>query len=311
MRCPTRVGTVLIVALAVILTGRSALSGAPEPPKGGIAGALIRRQFEASMHAMNRPFEPFRIIGNLYYVGASDVASFLITTPEGHVLIDTGFDETVPYIRDGIRKLGFRYEDVKILLNTHAHLDHAGGHALVRKETGATIVMSAADAALLSRGGKGDFLPLGDALVSYPPASADRIIADGESVRLGGLTLTPRLTPGHTKGCTTWTFPIVDSGKAYRVVVFGSTTLLPGIRLKNNPAYPTMADDFAATFLLLKSLPCDVFLAPHGLMYGLDDKARRLASGASPNPFIDPEGYRAYVDRSEKVFLDRLARETP
>jgi metallo-beta-lactamase class B len=288
-------------------------AGAAEPDSGfgGFAQGILKRKFEASMQAMNRPVEPFRVIGNIYYVGASDVSSFLLTTPEGHILIDSGFEETVPLIRQGVRKLGFRFEDVKILLNSHAHLDHAGGHSLVKELTGARIVMSEADSALLARGGKGDFLPLGDPFVSYKPVRADRVVGEGETVSLGGLTLTAHLTPGHTKGCTTWTTIVEHEGQRLDVVFFGSTTLLPGVRLSGNAKYPGIADDYATSFRRLRALPCDVFLAPHGVMYGMEEKVRRLKSGATANPFIDPEGYRAFVERAEKVFLDQLGRETP
>lgn len=258
---------------------------------------------------MNRPVEPFRVIGNLYFVGASDVSSFLLTTPDGHVLIDSGFEETVPLIRTSIRALGFRFEDVKILLNSHAHIDHAGGHALLKELTGARIFMSEADGALLAAGGKGDFLPLGDGFVSYRGARSDRTLRDKDRVSLGGVRLTARLTPGHTKGCTTWTTTVEDGGKRYDVVFYGSTTLVPGVRVTGNPNYPGMADDFAATFRLLKSLPCDVFLAPHAAMFGRDAKARRLSAGETPNPFIDPAGYRSFVDHSEQVFVQQLRRE--
>ena len=244
-----------------------------------LARSFIDAQIERSLKSMNGPFEPFRVIGNIHYVGASDVSSFLITTRDGHILIDSGFEATVPAIREGVRKLGYRFEDIKILLNSHAHLDHAGGHALLKRLTHAQIVMSEADAALLSRGGKGDFPPVSERIMAYEPAQADRIIRDGDQVSLGGVTLTAHLTPGHTKGCTTWTMVVEDGGKRYNVVFYGSTTILPGVHLVDNPKYPGIADDFTRTFRVLKSLPCDVFLAPHGSMFGLREKARRQAAG--------------------------------
>ena len=273
------------------------------------AQGIFDRQVERAFRSMNRPAEPFRVIGNIYYVGAREISSFLIVTPEGHILIDSGFEETVPLVRDGVRKLGFRFEDIKILLNSHAHVDHAGGHALLKEMTGARIVMSARDAELLAQGGRGDVLPLSEELVAYRPALADRIVGDGDQVRLGGVVLNAHLTPGHTKGCTTWTTTVEEGGKRLDVVFFGSTTLLPGVRLIGDPRYPNIADDFARTFGVLKALPCDVFLAPHGAMFGLEGKARRLASGARPNPFIDPEGYKSFIDRAEQAFLLQLERE--
>jgi metallo-beta-lactamase class B len=258
---------------------------------------------------MNRPFPPCRIIGNLYYVGASDVASYLITTPNGHILINSGFEATVPLIRDSVRKLGFRFEDIKLLLNNHAHLDHAGGHATLKKQTGARIMMSEEDAALLARGGRGDFLPAKEEVVDYEPARADRIIRDGDVVTLGGMTLTAHLTPGHTKGCTTWTMKVEEGGKRYNVVFHGGTTILPTVRLVDNPKYPGIVEDYERTFRVLKGLPCDVFLAPHGFQFGLGEKARRLSAGGGPNPFIDPEGYRSFVAREEEAFRRQLGRE--
>jgi metallo-beta-lactamase class B len=276
-----------------------------KPPLGGLAKSLV----EQSFRVINRPFPPLRVVGNVYYVGAVDVSSFLITTPGGHILIDTGFESTVPQIRAGVKKLGFKFEDVKLLLSSHAHVDHVGGHALVKELTGAQILMSEADAAVLARGGRGDFLPVGGEAVAYKAVKADRLVRDGEIVTLGGVSLTAHLTPGHTRGCTTWTMKAEENGRSYDVVFFGSTTLLPGVRLAGNPEYPTIADDYRATFRTLRSLPCDVFLAPHGSMFGLAEKAQKKAAGAPANPFIDPAGYRTCLDRAEASFLRRLARE--
>ncbi|HZW32997.1 MAG TPA: subclass B3 metallo-beta-lactamase [Isosphaeraceae bacterium] len=305
-----RIARLAVVGLAV-LASRAARGQESDPrsPLAQAAQALARRSIETSFRLMNRPFEPFRLIGNVYYVGASDVSSFLITTPEGHILIDSGFAATVPLIRDGVRKLGFRFEDIRILLNSHAHVDHAGGHALLKRLTGARIVMSAADARLLAQGGRGDFLPVSEEVLAYEPAQADRIIGDGDHVTLGGVTLTAHLTPGHTQGCTTWTMVVEEAGKNHDVVFYGSTTLLPGVRLVGNPKYPGMAEDFARTFRVLKALPCDVFLGPHGSQFGLREKARRLAAGEKPNPFIDPAGYRAFLAQSEQVVAQRMERE--
>jgi metallo-beta-lactamase class B len=292
------------VAMAIVATAQDPAGG---PIKA--ARAFARRQVEASFRAMNRPFPPCRIMGNLYYVGASDVASYLITTPDGHILINSGFEATVPLIRNSVRKLGFRFEDIKVLLNSHAHIDHAGGHATLKKQTGARIVMSEEDAALLARGGRGDFLPASDEVVGYEPARADRIIRDGDVVTLGGVTLAAHLTPGHTKGCTTWTMKVEQDGKPYDVVFHGGTTILPTVRLVDNPMYPRIVEDYERTFRVLKDLPCDVFLAPHGSQFGLGEKARRLSAGGGPNPFIDPEGYRSFVARGEEAFRRQLERE--
>jgi len=308
MMHPKRIAYVVLV-LTESLVAHRAHGQNSGPDLGQSARSVAEAQIKRSLQFMNRPFEPFRLIGSIHYVGASDVSSFLITPPAGHVLIDTGFETTVPMIRDHVRQLGFRFEDIKILLNSHAHLDHAGGHALLKRLTGALIIMSQADAALLSQGGRGDFVPVSDKVMAYEPAKADRIIVDGEPVSLGGVTLTAHLTPGHTKGCTTWTMVVEEKGKRYDVVVFGGTTILPGVQLIHNPKYPSIVDDFTQTFRTLKSLPCDVFLAPHGSMFHLSEKARRRAAGETPNPFIDPEGYRTFITRSEEGFLRQSERE--
>lgn len=257
---------------------------------------------------MNQPVEPYRILGNLYYVGASDVTSFLVATPAGLILIDGGFAETMPMIRRNVETLGFKMEDVKILLNSHAHFDHAGGLAAIKKQTGARLAASQADAALLASGGHGDHL-FGDQY-PYESVTADRILKDGDRVELGGTTLTAHLTPGHTKGCTTWTMKVMDGGKSYDVVSVCSTSVLPDVSLTKNAKYPNVAADFEQTFRTLRGLPCDIFLGSHAGFYNGLEKAKRLRKGATPNPFIDPAGYKAYVDGSEKAFRERLAAET-
>ncbi|MHB1560384.1 MAG: subclass B3 metallo-beta-lactamase [Isosphaeraceae bacterium] len=316
MRYVTRLSCPAAIVITVILgvAADPSLASA-QGPAGGLkdaARAFARRQVEASLRAMNRPFPAFRIIGNIDYVGAANTAVYLIATPEGHILVNSGFDETVPLIRESMKKLGFRIEDVKLLLANHAHLDHAGGHAAIRRITGARIVMSRADAELLARGGRGDFLPTAEDLVDYPPARADRIIADGDTVSLGGVVLTAHLTPGHTQGCTTWTMTVDDEQGVRRdVVVYGGTTVLVGVSLVDNPKYPAIAEDYERTFALLEKLPCDVFLAPHGTHFDLAAKRRRLEAGERPNPFIDPEGYRAFVKAGRESFRRQLARERP
>lgn len=267
-------------------------------------------QQDAVSRSWNQPVEPFRIAGNLYYVGASDVTAFLLTSPQGHVLLDGGFVETAPLIRDSIRKLGFRLEDVKILLNSHAHQDHAGGLAALKGWTGARLVAGARDAALLAAGGKGDFR-FGDTL-TFPPVRADRTVGDGETVRLGGITLTAHATPGHTQGCTTWSTTVEDRGARRPVVFVCSASVNPGVVLTGMPGYPEIAADYERTFATLKALPAEVFLAPHGAMFGLQEKAAALRARtdpAAPNPFVDPAGYRGYVESSEARFRELLARD--
>lgn len=269
---------------------------------------LIGSQPDETSRSWNQPVEPFRILGNIYYVGASDVTAFLITSPKGHVVLDSGFAETVPQITRNIKKLGFDVDDVQILVNSHAHDDHGGGMALLKKATRAEFYASEEDAALFARGGKGDYA-LGDRM-PFTPVKADRIVHDHTQVAVGGnVMLIARLTPGHTKGCTTWTAVADEGGRKYDVVFPCSTTVLPDVSLTKNAAYPKIADDFTQSFRILKSLPCDVFLANHGSFFNLKEKMARLAKGERPNPFIDPAGYRAYVERMEKAFLERLEKE--
>jgi metallo-beta-lactamase class B len=260
-------------------------------------------QADPTSRAWNQPVRPFRIVGNLYYVGATEIASFLITTPQGHFLLDGGFVETAPQIERNIAQLGFKIEDVKILLNSHAHCDHAGGLAELKRKTGAKLIASGPDAELLKRGGHGDFR-FGDTL-TFPPVEVDQIIGDGESIQIGDQELTAYLTPGHTKGNTTWTAKINDRTKSYDVVFVGSPNTLD-YRFVEKESYPGIAADFEKTFAVLKKLHCDIFLSDHGSFFSFEQKRERLARGETPNPFIDPDGYKRFVSEKEKEFQQKL-----
>jgi len=270
--------------------------------------ALARAQEDPTSRSSNQPVEPYRIAGNLYFVGASDVTSFLITTPEGHLLLDGGFAETAPMIEANVRKLGFKLEDVKILLSSHAHFDHAGGLAELQRKTGARLYAGAGDVDLLARGGSGDFA-FGDRL-RFPAVQVDHPVHDGETVRLGGTTLTAHATPGHTRGCTSWSMVIEEGGKRYDVVFVGSTTINPGVHLAGKPSYPGIAEDYAKSFATLKALPCDIFLGSHASFYQGLEKAERLKKGEGPNPFVDPQGYRDFLSGTEKAYREQLEKET-
>lgn len=253
-------------------------------------------QYAPAVAAWNRPVEPFCIVGNLYYVGASGVASYLIATPDGHILIDTGFSETLSHIEANMKKLGFRLADIRVLLISHAHYDHVGGMAELKKRTNVRLLVNPAERALLQRGGGGDFA-FKDRY-RYAPVAADGELHDGEVVKLGGAELTAHFTPGHTKGTTSWTMTVPADGREYRVVIAASMTA-PGYQLVGNAEHPEIVDDFRGSFAKLRALPCDIFLSLHGWDFGLDDKMQARTKNPGANPFVDPEGYRRFLDKTE------------
>ena len=267
------------------------------------AAPRARAQYPASWNAWNVPVKPFRVVDNIYYVGATEVSSFLITSPQGHILLDGGMPATAAQILRNIKALGFDPRDVKILINSHAHADHAGGLAELKKSTGAQFVAPAQDSALLANGGHDDFA-FGNSYI-FPSVVVDRTVRDGESVHLGNTTLVAHITSGHTHGCTTWTTTANDGG-AKRAVVFTCSYSAPGYKLVNNPAYPNIVEDFRKTFAALKALPCDVLLAPHGGQFKLLKKMKR--AGASPNPFVDSVECKAYFDESERA-IEAIVRQ--
>ncbi len=296
----------LALALLGLLSGT--LSSAPasaESPAHGTtpaarapgadADAVPPQPVVSGSEDWNIPFAPFHIIGNIHYVGASGVSSYLITTPAGAILLDGGLPETAPLIEKSIAELGFRVRDVKLLLNSHAHFDHAGGLAALKKASGAQLVASSADAKSLRAGGR-----------QQPAVAVDRVVKSGEDIELGGTRLTAHVTPGHTPGCTTWSMTTTDAGKPYRVVFYCSTTVVD--RLVGNVAYPSIVSDYERSFPALRALPADVFLAPHPMQFQMAAKRERMSAGA-PNPFIDPSELRRYVDQSEQQFREALARE--
>jgi metallo-beta-lactamase class B len=254
----------------------------------------------------NAPVEPFRIIGNVYYVGAAEVTSFLITTPKGHFLIDSGYAETVPQIRANIATLGFKFEDIKVLLNTQAHYDHAGGFAEIKRATGARLISSVRDKPALERGGREDFT-WGDTL-SYEGVAVDKVVANNDRVTFGGVTMRSVITPGHTKGCTTWLLTVKQHGRRYQVIFVGSTTS-PGYKFYGNDRYPNIVSDFKKTFSVMKNLRPDVFLASHGSFFDLLGKAEAARNRPAVNPFIDREGYREFVRDTETQFKEKLTKE--
>jgi metallo-beta-lactamase class B len=254
-----------------------------------------------------QPFPPHKVMGNVYYVGSKDLASFLIVTPEGNILINSNLESSVPQIKASVEKLGFKFSDTKILLISHAHYDHDAGSATVKRLTGAKYMVMDADVPVVEDGGKSDFI-YGQKKNWYKPAKVDRVLHDGDEVRLGGTVLVAHKAPGHTKGCTTWTMKVMDSGKSYDLVIIGSPNVNTGYRLVGKASYPGIADDFQHTFEVLRGLHCDVFLGAHGGYYGLAQKYARLKAG-DREAFVDPAGYRAYVLDRESAFREELIRQ--
>ncbi len=270
--------------------------------------ALTAGAFAQNNPAWTQPFPPYRVIGNVYYVGSKDLASFLITTPQGHILINSNLESSPAQIEKSVEQLGFKFSDVKILLISHAHFDHAAGSARILQMTHAKYMVMDGDVSVIESGGKTDFNYANSPDMFFPPAKVDRVLHDGDDVRLGSIVLVAHKTPGHTKGCTTWTMTVVDKGRHYNVVIVGSPNVNSGYKLVNNKTYPQIAQDYEMTFRVLKALPCDVFLGAHGSYYDMLTKYPRLKD-AGENPFIDPAGYKAYVADREQAFLDELHKQ--
>jgi len=269
----------------------------------GFAGCVFAQSPE-----WTEPFPPFRIAGNLYYVGSKGLANYLIVTPRGNILINSDLDANVPMIQASIEKLGFKFADTKILLISHAHWDHDAGSAKIKQLTGAKYMVMDADVPVVESGGKSDFQYGNDAQTLYLAAKVDRVLHDGDEVWLGDAVLVAHLTPGHTKGCTTWTMKVKEAAKTYDVVIVGSPNVNPGYRLIGNKEYPKIAEDYERMFAVLKSLPCDIFLGAHGGYFGMEEKYGRMKD-ASTNPFIDPEGYKKFVAEKEQEFRAELAKQ--
>jgi len=268
-----------------------------------LAVTVLIRPLDAQDSDWRQPFEPVKVVGNVYYVGTHGLSSFLIVTPAGGILIDSGEAASVPFIRASVEKLGFRLADVKILLAGHAHFDHVGGHAEIKRLTNAQVVVMDADREALESGT--DRSALGGS--GWTPVHIDRVIKDGDTVTLGGTALTAHLTPGHTQGCTTWTMEAAENGRRYQVAFVCSVTINEGVHLVGNPRVPAIADHYARTFRVLRDLKPDVFVAEHGGVFDLDKKATQV--GGASNPFVDAEGYRRLVERSEQAYQKQLREE--
>jgi metallo-beta-lactamase class B len=274
-----------------------------------VALALGQAAFAQNNAAWTTPIKPFRIAEGLYYVGSQDLASYLVVTPQGNILINSSLESSPALIKQSVEQLGFKYTDIKILLISHAHWDHDAGSARVIKETGAKYMVMDGDVPVVESGGTKDFA-YGDS--PYPKAKVDRVLHDGDDVKLGGTVLVAHKTPGHTRGCTTWTMKVKQNGKTLDAVIVGSWNVNPGFRLVDKPqraaSYPGIADDYRKTFALLKKLPCDIFLGAHGAYFNMLDKIAKSAQ-AGESVWIDPEGYQASVAEREKAFETELQKQ--
>lgn len=254
------------------------------------------------------PFPPFRIAGNLYYVGSEDLAAYLVVTPQGNILINSNLATSPPQIRKSIEQLGFKFRDTKILLISHGHYDHAAGSAAIRRLTGAKFEVMDGDVPVVQSGGRKDFQFSTDKTLWFPSVHVDRVLHDGDTVTLGDTTLTAHKTAGHTKGTTTWTMDVTEAGKLLHVVIVGSPNVLDSYNLVNNSAYPQIADDYRKQFAVLKALPCDIFLGAHGAYFDLKSFYQRYKNH-EPDPFPSQQQYQAYVAEREAAFEATLKRQ--
>lgn len=259
---------------------------------------------------------PFQIADNLYYVGSQELAVYLVTSPAGNILINANLKTSPPQIRASVEQLGFKWGDTKILLNGQAHFDHLGGAAEILRETHAQNMVMEGDADVVESGGRTDFLAASGSVPPYPPAHVDRVLHDGDTVELGGVVLTAHKTPGHTRGCTTWTFPVHLRGEPAEqlrnAVIIGGVSFWSDFHFVDKPghpaSYPRIAEDFARTFRVLQSLPCDIFLGAHGSYFGLKEKLPRLAE-EGPQVFLDAAGYKKFVAKAQEHFEAELKKE--
>lgn len=269
---------------------------------------LCTRSIAQEAPDWSEPFPPFKIADNLYYVGTRGLASYLISSKSGHILINSNLESTVPLIRKSVEKLGFKFGEVKILLISHAHWDHCAGSAEIKKLTGAKYMVMEQDVPVIESGGKKDFR-YGDSTETYFPATkVDRILHDRDKVTLGESTVVAHLTAGHTKGCTTWKMSTTLGGKKVEAVIIGSPNVNPGYVLAGNSSYPNIALDYERTFRVLKSLRCDLFLGAHGSYFGMEAKYARLLKGEAA-ALVDPAGYLKYVTEKEQEFRTKKAKK--
>lgn len=273
---------------------------------GSASADTLKELLDKARVNWNAPTEPFKVIGNIHYVGTNGLAVYLITSPQGHVLVDTAMPETAGLIRANIEKLGFKVGDIKYILNTHAHIDHTGGFADIKRASGAKLIAGAKDKPLL----EGGYYPgrQKDTELNFPPVKVDRTVGEGDTISVGDIKLVAHATPGHSPGCTSYEMSVRDGDITRSVLFFCSATVALN-RLVGAPTHPTIVNDYRKTFAWAKSAKFDVLLAPHPEMYGMQAKRAKLAPGA-PNPFVNPGEFNTYLASLEKSFEEGLAKQT-
>jgi metallo-beta-lactamase class B len=271
--------------------------------------ALAQPQNAAPQNAdWTRPFPPFRMIANIYWVGSYDLSTYLITTPQGNILINTGVGDTAQQIKASVEQLGFKIADTKILTATHGHFDHVAGMADLKKMTGARLIVSEGDKELLESGGKADFRFGETPGARFPPVTVDQTFKDGEKIALGGTELTAHHHPGHTKGATSFTLTVQEAGRSYRVIIANMPSINPGVTVSGMANYPKITEDYARTFRAQKELNSDVWLASHAAQFGMHEKYKP-GDPYNPDRFVDPKGFQAAVQKLEQAYLEQLAKE--
>jgi metallo-beta-lactamase class B len=291
---------IALLALTSSLGGASRALAQPTPAELAASPALFLETARKALQ-WDEPAPPARIAGPIYFVGTKGLSVFLITTSEGLIVVNTGMPGSGPLIEASIRQLGFNPADIKILLAGHAHVDHVGGHAYLQKLSGAQVAMLRQEQELIESGGRTDFFYGNVREFAFEPAKVDRVLEDGEVLKLGGFEITALLTPGHTQGSTTFTTTIDVEGQTYNVVFPNGTSVNPGYRVAENPSYPGIGDDYRRTYAVLEKLKPDIWLHPHNETYKFEDKlARAAAQGAKA--WVDPVGYRQWLIAQRQAF---------
>ncbi len=307
MKRPTLTGLAVVLVTAAASQALAQTSPPDRPTEEQLANDnKLFISLAIKVFKWEEPAEPVKIIGPLYFVGTKGLGAFLFATSEGHILMNTGMPSSGPMIADSVRKLGFKPDDIKIMINGHAHIDHAGAFAYFKEKFGAELAVMKDDVPAMESGDRDDFKYVNDFV--YPPVKVDRILRDGDTIRLGEVLLTAYHTPGHTRGSTTWVTTVVDSAKAYMVAFPDGAGFNPGYRLVNNASYPGIADDYRRTHHTLEMLTPDIWLAQHNEYYDLEGKRKR-AETEGVNAWVDPEGYRRFVAGKKRAFEDQVDRE--